>query len=171
MQENRPPEEPFDEDGHPTQFEVSKSTCQKYIGKLMWLATKNRPDVSPTLGIVASQMVIRPTYVVTCLIHLWKYLKGTSELSMTSFSLDSAASHVFLVNHGKIHHELFCHLTSHAQGNHQPARADAWACCSPNTKARSVSCTTKAGLFPPFLYHLSLAHSPHLSDILVLRLT
>ena len=31
------------------------------------------------------QMVIRPTEMVKCLIHLWRYIKGTSSLSMTSF--------------------------------------------------------------------------------------
>ena len=34
---------------------------------------------------IASQMVIRPTEMVKCLIHLWRYIKGTSSLSMTSF--------------------------------------------------------------------------------------
>ena len=34
VDEKSPPEDPFDEDGHPTQFEISKSTCQKYIGRL-----------------------------------------------------------------------------------------------------------------------------------------
>ena len=29
--------------------------------------------------------MIRPTYVVTCLTQLWRYLKGTYDLSMTSF--------------------------------------------------------------------------------------
>ena len=52
----------------------------------MWLATRTRPDISPVLGMIASQMVIRPTEMVKCLIHLWRYIKGTSGLSMTSFS-------------------------------------------------------------------------------------
>ena len=39
VDEKSPPEEPYDDDdGHPTKFENSKSTCQKYIGQLMWLA-------------------------------------------------------------------------------------------------------------------------------------
>ena len=38
---------------------------------------------------IASQMVIRPTEMVKCLIHLWRYIKGTSGLSMTSFSPNS----------------------------------------------------------------------------------
>ena len=85
VDEKGPPEAPFDQYGHPTEFENSKSTCQKYIGQLMWLATRTRPDISPVLGMIASQMVIRPTEMVKCLIHLWRYIKGTSSLSMTSF--------------------------------------------------------------------------------------
>ena len=85
MDEKGSPEPPVDQYGHPTEFEKSKSTCQKYIGQLMWLATRTRPDISPVLGMIASQMVIRPTEMVKCLIHLWRYIKGTSSLSMTSF--------------------------------------------------------------------------------------
>ena len=85
VDEKGPPEAPIDQYGHPTEFEKSKSTCQKYIGQLMWLATRTRPDISPVLGMIASQMVIRPTEMVKCLIHLWRYIKGTSSLSMTSF--------------------------------------------------------------------------------------
>ena len=85
VDEKGPPEAPVDQYGHPTEFEKSKSTCQKYIGQLMWLATRTRPDISPVLGMIASQMVIRPTEMVKCLIHLWRYIKGTSSLSMTSF--------------------------------------------------------------------------------------
>ena len=51
----------------------------------MWLATRTRPDISPVLGMIASQMVIRPTEMVKCLMQLWRYIKGTSSLSMTSF--------------------------------------------------------------------------------------
>ena len=46
VDEKSPPEEPFDDDGIPTKFENSKSTCQKYIGQLMWLATRTRPDIA-----------------------------------------------------------------------------------------------------------------------------
>ena len=89
VDEKGPPESPVDQYGHPTEFEKSKSICQKYIGQLMWLATRTRPDISPVLGMIASQMVIRPTEMVKCLIHLWRYIKGTSGLSMTSFSPNS----------------------------------------------------------------------------------
>ena len=85
VDEKGSPEAPVDQYGHPTEFERSKSTCQKYIGQLMWLATRTRPDISPVLGMIASQMVIRPTEMVKCLTQLWRYIKGTSSLSMTSF--------------------------------------------------------------------------------------
>ena len=85
VDEKGSPEAPVDQYGHPTEFERSKSTCQKYIGQLMWLATRTRPDISPVLGMIASQMVIRPTEMVKCLTQLWRYIKGTSTLSMTSF--------------------------------------------------------------------------------------
>ena len=91
VDEKGSPESPVDQYGHPTEFEKSKSTCQKYIGQLMWLATRTRPDISPVLGMIASQMVIRPTEMVKCLIHLWRYIKGTSGLSMTSFSPNSTS--------------------------------------------------------------------------------
>ena len=64
---------------------MRKSWCQKYIGQFMWLATRTRPDISATLGILASQMVIRPKYVHGCLKQLWRYIVGTRDLDMTSF--------------------------------------------------------------------------------------
>ena len=57
----------------------------------MWLATRTRPDILPVLGMIASQMVIRPTEMVKRLIHLWRYIKGTSSLSMTSFFPNSTS--------------------------------------------------------------------------------
>ena len=46
------------------------------FGQFMWLATRTRPDISATLGILASQMVIRPRYVHGCLEQLWRYIVG-----------------------------------------------------------------------------------------------
>ena len=57
----------------------------------MWLATRTRPDISATLGILASQMVIRPKYVHSCLKQLWRYIVGTRELDMTSFEPNDVA--------------------------------------------------------------------------------
>ena len=85
VDERSPPEEQVDEDGHTTENETHKSWCQKYIGQFMWFATRTRLDISATLGILASQMVIRPHYVHGCSKQLWRYIVGTRELDMTSF--------------------------------------------------------------------------------------
>ena len=85
VDERSPPEEEVDENGQATDYEEHKSACQKHIGQFMWLATRTRPDISATLGILASQMVIRPRYVHSCLKQLWRYIVGTRELDMTSF--------------------------------------------------------------------------------------
>ena len=79
------PEEEVDDDGQTTDYEMHKSWCQKYIGQFMWLATRTRPDISATLGILASEMVIRPKYVHRCLKQLWRCIIGTRDLDMTSF--------------------------------------------------------------------------------------
>eukprot|EP00971_Amphidinium_carterae_P341760 6480737-Amphidinium_carterae.1 len=36
--------------------EDSKGMCQKYIGQLMWLATRTRPDITTCLGVLATLM-------------------------------------------------------------------------------------------------------------------
>ena len=85
VDELSPPEDAYDEHGHPTSFEEDKSMCQKYIGQLMWLTARTRPDIAATLRILASQMVIRPTYIKGCLVHLWRYILGTMNLNTHSF--------------------------------------------------------------------------------------
>ena len=91
VDERSPPEEEVDENGQATDYEEHKSACQKHIGQFMWLATRTRPDISATLGILASQMVIRPKYVHGCLKQLWRYVVGTRELDMTSFEPNDVA--------------------------------------------------------------------------------
>ena len=91
VDERSPPEEEIDENGQATDYEEHKSACQKHIGQFMWLATRTRPDISATLGILASQMVIRPKYVHGCLKQLWRYIVGTRELDMTSFDPNDVA--------------------------------------------------------------------------------
>ena len=91
VDERSPPEEEVDENGQATDYEEHKSACQKHIGQFMWLATRTRPDISATLGILASQMVIRPKYVHGCLKQLWRYIVGTRELDMTSFEPNDVA--------------------------------------------------------------------------------
>ena len=55
VDEKSPPEDAFDEHGHPTSFEEDKSMCQKYIGQLMWLTTRTRPDIAAVLGRLLAQ--------------------------------------------------------------------------------------------------------------------
>eukprot|EP00971_Amphidinium_carterae_P327602 6459044-Amphidinium_carterae.1 len=50
-----------------TADEDAKSMCQKYIGQLMWLSTRTRPDISACLGILATLMVKRPRECVSSL--------------------------------------------------------------------------------------------------------
>ena len=46
---------------------------------------KTRYSSYPGLGILASQMVIRPGYIRGCLVHLWRFILGTKDLNMHSF--------------------------------------------------------------------------------------
>ena len=62
------------------------SECQKYIGQLMWLATRTRPDISAVLGICASMMVKTPQKVATHLVELWRYVWTTRRFAMSTLS-------------------------------------------------------------------------------------
>ena len=53
--------------------------CRKYIGQMMWLTTRTRPDIAACLGILASQMVRRPQEVKNHLVCLWRYLWTTKK--------------------------------------------------------------------------------------------
>ena len=55
----------------------------------MWLTSKTRPDIAATLGILASQMLIRPGYVKDYLVHLWRYVTRTRHFCMHSLELGS----------------------------------------------------------------------------------
>ena len=46
---------------------------------------KNKVRYRRKFGNSASQMVIRPTYIRGCLVHLWRYVLGTMSLNMHSF--------------------------------------------------------------------------------------
>ena len=48
--------------------------CRKYIGQMMWLTTRTRPDIAACLGILASLMVRGPQEVKNHLVSLWRYL-------------------------------------------------------------------------------------------------
>ena len=62
------------------------SECQKYIGQLMWLATRTRPDISAVLGICASMMVKTPQKVAGHLVDLWRYVWTTRRFAMSTLA-------------------------------------------------------------------------------------
>ena len=49
------------------------AVCRKYIGQMMWLTTRTRPDIAACVGILASLMVRRPKEVKNHLVCLWRY--------------------------------------------------------------------------------------------------
>ena len=51
-----------------------RMVCRKYIGQMMWLTTRTRPDISVCLGMLSSLMVRRPKQVKAHLVDLWRYL-------------------------------------------------------------------------------------------------
>ena len=56
--------------------------CRKYLGQMMWLTTKTRPDTSACLGIMASRMVRRSRQDKAHLMDLWRYLWTTVSYAM-----------------------------------------------------------------------------------------
>ena len=56
--------------------------CRKYIGQMMWLTTRTRPDIAACLGILASLMARRPKEVKNHLVSLWRYLWTTKDHAM-----------------------------------------------------------------------------------------
>ena len=84
----------FDEKGPPEdpntkEFLHYKKLCQKYIGQMMWLTTRTRPDIAAILGALASAMTLRPKQVFTHLTHLWRYLVTSKDLAMSTIKLAS----------------------------------------------------------------------------------
>ena len=69
------------------------SECQKYIGQLMWLATRTRPDLSAVLGICASMMVKTPQKVAAHLVDLWRYVWTTRRLAMSTLTPATGLTH------------------------------------------------------------------------------
>ena len=62
------------------------SDCQRYIGQVMWLATRTRPDTSAALGICASMVVRTPKAVAAHLADLWRYVWTTPVSDVHAFS-------------------------------------------------------------------------------------
>ena len=65
--------------------------CRKYIGQMMWLTTRTRPDIAACLGILASLMVQRPQEVKNHLVTLWRYFWTTKDHAMCTLPSPEAA--------------------------------------------------------------------------------
>ena len=72
--------------------------CRKYIGQMMWLTTRTRPDIAACLGILASLMVRRPKEVKNYLVGLWRYLWTTRDHAMCTLPSPKAARKIVVDN-------------------------------------------------------------------------
>ena len=72
--------------------------CRKYIGQMMWLTTRARPDIASCLGILASMMVKRPKEVKGYLVCLWRYLWTTKDHAMCTLPSPKAAQKIIKDN-------------------------------------------------------------------------
>ena len=50
-----------EEEGTVREKNHAMTVCRKYVGQMMWLTTRARPDIAACLGILASLTVRRPT--------------------------------------------------------------------------------------------------------------
>ena len=72
---NAPPtvdEKLGEEEGTVREKNEALTQCRKYIGQMMWLTARTRPDIAACLGILASMMVRRPKEVKSHLVCLWR---------------------------------------------------------------------------------------------------
>ena len=68
--------------------------CRRYIGQMMWLTTRTRPDIAACLDILASLMVRRPMEVKTHLVCLWRYLWTTIDYAMCTLPSPNASQKI-----------------------------------------------------------------------------
>ena len=80
-----------EEEGTVREKNEALTQCRKYIGQMMWLTTRTRPDIAACLGILASMMVRRPKEVKSHLVCLWKYLWTTKDHAMCTLPSPDAA--------------------------------------------------------------------------------
>ena len=91
---NAPPtvdEKLGEEEGTVREKNEALTQCRKYIGQMMWLTTRTRPDIAACLGILASMMVRRPKEVKNHLVCLWRYLWTTKDHAMCTLPSPDAA--------------------------------------------------------------------------------
>ena len=80
------------------------SDCQRYIGQLMWLATRTRPDISAVLGICASMMVRTPKAVAAHLVVLWRFVWTTRAFVMSTLSPEKGSLVGCLADSAEVSH-------------------------------------------------------------------
>ena len=62
--------------------------AQSLVGKLGWLATRTRPDISYGVGLLSRLTHRRPGYVVRLCSHLLRYLNGSVQAKLTYRSIE-----------------------------------------------------------------------------------
>ena len=87
-----------EEEGTAREKNDALTQCRKYIGQMMWLTTRTRPDIAACLGILASMMVRRPKEVKSHLVCLWRYLWTTKDHAMCTLPSPKAARKIVLDN-------------------------------------------------------------------------
>ena len=80
-----------EEEGTAREKNDAMAVCRKYIGQMMWLTTRTRPDIAACLGTLASLMVRRPQEVKSHLVCLWRYLWTTKDHAMCTLPSPKAA--------------------------------------------------------------------------------
>ena len=98
---NSPPtvdEKLGEEEGTVREKNHALTQCRKYIGQMMWLTTRTRPDIAACLGILASLMVRRPKEVKNHLVGLWRYLWTTKDHAMCTLPSPNAARKIVVDN-------------------------------------------------------------------------
>ena len=83
-----------EEEGTAREKNDALTQCRKYIGQMMWLTTRTRPDIAACLGILASMMVRRPKEVKSHSVCLWKYLWTTKAHAMCTLPSFKAAGKI-----------------------------------------------------------------------------
>ena len=87
-----------EEEGTPQEKNEAMAMSRKYIGQMMWLSTRTRPDISACLGILVSLMVKRPKQVKSHLVDLWRYLWTTMNHAMCTLPSPKASQSILKKN-------------------------------------------------------------------------
>ena len=102
---NAPPtidEKLGEEEGTVREKNDALTQCRKYIGQMMWLTTRTRPDIAACLGILASMMARRPKEVKNHLVCLWRYLWTTKDHAMCTLPSPDAARKIMSDNRPEV---------------------------------------------------------------------